>query len=179
MVSPSRGSLASDSASDDDLAVWMAEYGPGLKRYFTRRAGADQADDLVQEVFLRLRARSGDDPVDNVEGYLFRVARNVLISRHRRERLQARASQEGWVDCGDGLDALSPERILIGRQEYEKLVGAILELPPRARAAFLFHRFDNMTYQAIADRMGIGKRSVKELMQWAIDRLAEQMEREP
>ena len=39
MVSPSQGSLASDSASDDDLAVWMAEYGPGLKRYFTRRAG--------------------------------------------------------------------------------------------------------------------------------------------
>ena len=79
MVSPSQGSLASDSASDDDLAVWMAEYGPGLKRYFTRRAGADQADDLVQEVFLRLRARSGDDPVDNVEGYLFRVARNVRL----------------------------------------------------------------------------------------------------
>ena len=36
-----------------------------------------------------------------------------------------------------------------------------------------------MTYQAIADRMGIGKRSVKELMQRAIDRLAAQMEREP
>ena len=121
MVSPSRDSLASDSASDGDLAVWMAEYGPGLKRYFSRRAGADQADDLVQEVFLRLRARGGDDPVDNVEGYL----------------------------------------------------------PPRARAAFLFHRFDNMTYQAIAERMGIGKRSVKELMQRAIDRLSDQMEREP
>ena len=177
MASPPHGSLANSGEPDGDVAVWMAEYGPALRRYFCRRVTADQADDLVQEVFLRLQARVGADPVDNIEGYIFRIARNVLISRHRRERLQDRASREGWLDTGEGFDDLSPERVLIGRQEYERLVAAILDLPPRARAAFLFHRFENLTYQAIAERMGIGKRSVKELMQRAIDRLGEQLER--
>lgn len=156
-----------------DVATLMADYGPGLRRFFSRRAGADEAEDLVQEVFLRLQARAGTQSVENVEGYLFTIARNVLISRYRRHRL---SGGEAWLQDDDGADELSPERILMGKQEYERLLAAILELPPKARAAFLFHRFDNMTYQAIAERMGIAKRSVKELMQRAIDRLADEME---
>ncbi len=166
------GSAGADAALGD----WMAEYGPGLRRYFARRAGTEEAEDLVPEVFLRLQARASDDPVDNIEGYLFRVARNVLISRYRTKGFNSLAEREAWSDEIGGADELSPERILIGRQEYDRLVTAIFDLPPRARAAFLFHRFENMTYQAIAERMGIAKRSVKELMQRAVDRLAEEME---
>ncbi|HEX6861004.1 MAG TPA: RNA polymerase sigma factor [Caulobacteraceae bacterium] len=166
------------SQADSELALWIAQYGPGLRRYFARRAGVDEADDLVQEVFLRLQARAGDDPVDNVEGYLFRTARNVLISRYRTKGFNSLADREAWTDEIGGPDELSPERILVGKQEYERLIAAIFDLPPRARAAFLFHRFENMTYQAIAERMGIAKRSVKELMQRAVDRLAEEMERD-
>lgn len=165
-------------SGDADLAAWMAEYGSGLRRYFARRAGADEAEDLVQEVFLRLQARAEHDPVDNVEGYLFTVARNVLISRYRLKGFNSLADREAWTDEVGGPDELSPERILIGKQEYERLVAAIFDLPPRARAAFLFHRFENMTYQAIAERMGIAKRSVKELMQRATDRLAQEMEQD-
>jgi len=155
----------------------MAQYGPGLRRFFSRRAGPDDAEDLVQEVFLRLQARAHGEPVENVEGYLFKIARNVLISRYRGERLHGWALHDPWGQDADGPDDLSPERILIAKQEYERLTVAILGLPPRARAAFLLHRFDHMTYQAIAQRMGIAKRSVKELMQRAIDRLSEEMER--
>ena len=178
MASPPYGKLDETAAADADVAAWAAQYGPGLRRYFARRAGADEAEDLVQEVFLRLQARADADPVDNVQGYLFKVARNVLISRYRLRGFNGLASREAWSDEADGPDDLSPERILIGKQEYERLVAAIFDLPPRARAAFLFHRFDNMTYQAIAERMGIAKRSVKELMQRAIDRISEEMERD-
>jgi RNA polymerase sigma-70 factor (ECF subfamily) len=177
MVWPGQG-RAKAVSDDAELAAWMADYGPGLRRYFARRAGADEAEDLVQEVFLRLQARAEHDPVDNVEGYLFRVARNVLISRYRLKGFNSLAEREAWTDEVGGPDELSPERILIGKQEYERLVAAIFDLPPRARAAFLFHRFENMTYQAIAERMGIAKRSVKELMQRATDRLAQEMERD-
>lgn len=172
---PERKSDAAHPAGVD-LAGWMAEYGPGLRRFFSRRAGTNDADDLVQEVFLRLQARADGGPVENVEGYLFKIARNVLISRHREQH----AFGGGQVDLLEeelaGLDDLSPERILIGKQALERAMVAILGLPPRARAAFLFHRFDNMTYQAIAGRMGISRESVKELMQRAIDRLSEELE---
>jgi RNA polymerase sigma factor (sigma-70 family) len=160
-----------------DLSAWMAEYGPGLRRFFSRRANPNDAEDLVQDVFLRLQARADGESIENVEGYLFKVARNVLISRYRDQRVHGEGMSDVWDDAAsERPDELSPERILIAKQEYERLIEAILALPPRARTAFQFHRFENMTYQAIAVRMGISKMSVKELMQRAIDRLAQEME---
>src|SRR3546814_8693974 len=61
---------------DRDLAAWMATYGPGLRRYFRRRADDADVDDLVQEVFLRLQSAQLSTPIDNVERYLFAAARN-------------------------------------------------------------------------------------------------------
>src|SRR3546814_3070532 len=55
---------------DRDLAAWMATYGPGLRRYFRRRADDADVDDLVQEVFLRLQSAQLSTPLDNVERYL-------------------------------------------------------------------------------------------------------------
>ena len=74
------------------------------------------------------------------------------------------------------VTTLAPERIAIGQEEYRRVVAAIRNLPPRAREAFELHRFENLTYQAIAQRMGIARDSVKELMHRALVRLAEEME---
>ncbi len=164
---------------EKDLAQWMVQYGPGLRRFFSRRAGAAQAEDLVQEVFLRLQNAPGQEPVENVERYLFRIAHNVLVSRYRHDAARALARHDALDEAFDAPDHISPERILAAKQEYARAIVAILNLPPRARAAFTFHRFENMTYHAIGDRMGTSKESVKELMQRAIDRLSAEMEREP
>lgn len=65
---------------------------------------------------------------------------------------------------------------MIGQQEYRRVLEAIQNLPPRAREAFQYHRFENLTYQAIAQRMGISKEAVKELMHRALVRIVEEME---
>lgn len=165
-----------DRASDRDLAVWMTSYGPGLRRFFSRRVNDGDVDDLVQEVFLRMQSARSSDPIENVERYLFRVARNVLVSRHRSDQVRERGAHAPYEDGLGVADDISPERIAIGRQEYARAVKAILRLPPRCRAAFQFHRFENMTYRAIAVRMGISKDSVKELMHRAMVRLAQDMD---
>src|SRR3546814_16954444 len=71
---------------DRDLAAWMATYGPGLRRYFRRRADDADVDDLVQEVFLRLQSAQLSTPIENVERYLFAAASNALNSRYRRQK---------------------------------------------------------------------------------------------
>ena len=79
MAAPLEPSAAEASApSEAEFRAWMARYGPGLRRYFQRRADPAEADDLVQEVFLALRARSATSDIDNVEGYLFKTAVSVL-----------------------------------------------------------------------------------------------------
>ena len=154
----------------EELGAWMAQYGPGLRRFFRRRVGPAEAEDMVQDVFLAMSARQGD-PVDNVEGYLFRIAANLIAKRHGREA--SRAAFEALLDAPEGF---TPERILMSRQEAGQVLAAIKGLPPRTREAFIFHRFEEMSHPAIARRMGISVVAVRKLIARAMQRIAEIME---
>ena len=73
-------------------------------------------------------------------------------------------------------DELSPERVLIGRQAMDAVSAVLLDLPPRTAEAFFLNRFEAMTYEAVARRMGISVKAVEQLIQRALRRLAERLE---
>src|SRR5690348_8859185 len=75
---------AAPRLTDDELRAWMIEYGPALRSYFSRRANAADAEDLVQDVFIRLHQRDGALPIGNIAGYLFRTAASVLARRNEK-----------------------------------------------------------------------------------------------
>ncbi|HYG27433.1 MAG TPA: sigma-70 family RNA polymerase sigma factor [Caulobacteraceae bacterium] len=146
----------------EQLGAWIEQYGPALRSYFRRRVGAAEAEDMVQDVFLAMSTRQGE-PVDNIEGYLFRIAANLIARRQGREA--ARSGLEALMEPPEGF---SPERIVMGRQEAVQVLAAIRKLPPRTRAAFIFHRFEEMTYPEIARRLGVSVSAVKQLVGRAI-----------
>ena len=154
----------------EELGAWMAQYGPGLRRFFRRRVGPAEAEDMVQDVFLAMSARQGD-PVDNVEGYLFRIATNLIARRQGREA--GRPAIEAMLESPEDF---SPERILMSKQDAARVLAAIRNLPPRTREAFIFHRFEEMSHPAIARRMGISVVAVRKLIARAMQRIAEIME---
>lgn len=153
-----------------DLRAWMLQYGPALKRYFMRRCGASDADDLVQDVFLRLQVRGEAAEIENVEGYLFRTAANVLARRRQRVTWAWGAQEDPE---GVGLaDDLSPERILISRQVIDRIMGALDDLPPRSAEAFFLYRFEHLSQEAVARRMGISVKGVEALLKRAMRHLS-------
>lgn len=144
----------------------MVQYGPALRSYFLRRALAADADDLVQDTFLDLQARGAGAAIENVEGYLFKTAAHVLA--RRRRKLGWRWGYQQDVDQVEGLvDELSPERILISRQELALVVAALDELPPRTAQAFYFYRFEHMSQEAVAKRMGVSVKAVEKFIRRA------------
>lgn len=155
-----------EAARDEDLHAWMVQYGPALRRYFQRRAPAHEVDDLAQEVFVKLQARGGGGAIDNVERYLFRTAANVLADHHRRPGWRWGA-QEELETAGPLVDEFSPERVVIGREAIGLIVSALDELPPRSAQAFFLVRFEQMTQEEAARRMGISVKAVEELMRRA------------
>ncbi|MEW5250293.1 RNA polymerase sigma factor [Microbulbifer sp. 2201CG32-9] len=162
------------------ITNWVDEYGSGLRRYFAPRVNIADVDDLVQEVFfhLHLHIRQRETKINNPQSYIFTIARNLLVSRSRYNKAR-RGSFHDSLECEmETPDSISPERAVIGMQEYHRAVKAIVGLPPRARTAFEFHRFEEMTYQDIAERMNISKESVKELIQRALIRIRSAMEDE-
>ena len=176
---PEQPAAETSEVGASDVAGWMDRYGPALRRHFAKRGAGQDADDLVQEVFLRLQASAEQTSIDNVERYLFRIANNVLISRHRREAVHHRAFQESPAATLEWIDEISPERVMMGRQAMGQFVAGLRTMAPRAREAFVFHRFEEMTYPAIARRMGISVSGVEKLIIRALEHLGEAVELQP
>ncbi|HEX6859927.1 MAG TPA: sigma-70 family RNA polymerase sigma factor [Caulobacteraceae bacterium] len=164
-------------ADDARLAAWMAEYGPALRRYFRRSVGAGEAEDLVQEVFLAMQVRGAHEDVENASGYLFRIAANLLAKRRQREPWHW--DRHASLDLYEPREEISPERTLIAKQAAAGVLEALRALPPRTAEAFLLHRFEEMTYAAIAAHMGISVKAVEALMARAIKRVGAVMEARP
>jgi len=166
------------SAGGDDVGAWIIQYGPALRRYFLRRAEPGDVDDLVQDVFLRLQARGATAHIENVEGYLFRTAANVL--GHRRRRVSWIWGRQEDPESYEGpADELSPERILIGKETLDAMLATLRELPPRCATAFMLFRVEQLPQEVIARRMGISLRAVEALVQRATKRIYERTGRKP
>ena len=123
------------SAAERTIGLAFDEYAGRLKA-FARAATRDDdaAEDIVGDSFLRLvkEVRANRTP-ENIGGWLFRVASNLLASRGRHRTVAERAKRF-LVDRGVGS---SPEDIVLGREEDRTLVAALGELAPDARLALL------------------------------------------
>ena len=92
-------------------------------------------DDLV-EVFTRLwPVRAGPD--GEPEAYVFQIAANLLRDRSRRDIVRKSASGR-YAENGDSFEAITPERVLLAKQQVAKLKDALAELPERVRFVFYF-----------------------------------------
>lgn len=156
-------------ARDAELRAWAREYGPALRRYFEKRTTAADADDLVQEVFLAMHTRTAQSDVENVKGYLFRVAANVLS--RRLGQVRPTHALYGALGRVSDADEITSERIVMGREALERVVTALEGLPARTAQAFLLHRFEEPTYAAVAKRMGISVKRAEKLIGQALKRV--------
>jgi len=171
MAEPISGVRAHVPQPEARLRQWIDTYGPALRRHFLKRGLGADAEDLVQEVFLRLKIASDRTEIDNIEGYLFRIATNVLISHHRHDLVEGRPFRDPLSDDIASVEPLSPERILLGREHWIRFQAGIEALPTRTREAFLLHRFEGITYAAIALRMSITPSAVEKLIARALHQL--------
>jgi RNA polymerase sigma-70 factor (ECF subfamily) len=142
---------------EDDIARLSL----ALHRYFSRRAQPPEVEDLVQETFVQLHKRRTGAVISDLNRYVFTVAGNVLMRRHKRERRWQRGFQaEVW----DIQEPASPEHSLMGKQELDAVVATLERLPPRTREVFLLQRFQEMTYSDVARNLGISVSAVEKHM---------------
>lgn len=138
-----------------------------LSRFLSRRVStSDAAAELTQDVFVRLAEKGKDiDSIRHPRGYLYRSAKNLAVDAWRLAEEQATVVFEDDA-VSDAVD--SPETILQHRETLATLLEAIENLPPRCREVFLLHRFEDLSYPAIAERMGISVSAVEKQMMRAM-----------
>ena len=160
-----------------DVRRFYSAHGEELQRYLTRRLNCAQtAADLTQEIFVRLMRSEAAGTLENPRAYLYRIASNLLADHFRGAKRQADiAGPALWETVPD--QAPNPEAALLTRGELHRLERAIDALPPRQREVLLLHKFEGLSYQAIAERLGISKNTVMVHMMRALahcrDRLSD------
>lgn len=129
-----------------------------LVNYARAITGSDgQADDIVQDAWLRFERARGSAMLREPLHYLYRIVRNLAIDGTRRASLEAERHSVD-VDAIAGTvasDAPSPEDVVLARNELDFIRGALADLPERTRIAVEMHRFGGHKLADIARSMGI------------------------
>jgi RNA polymerase sigma-70 factor (ECF subfamily) len=82
------------SQADEDFRALVEEHGPAIRAYLRGKVGdAGKAEDLTQEVFLRAWRHAGryDQARADLRGWLYAIARNLVIDSYRAEGARPRA----------------------------------------------------------------------------------------
>lgn len=155
--------------STPTLAEESGAFRKSLTVYFARRvADKTEVEDLVQEVFARIVARSSAEPVGHIGGYVFQTASSVLADRGRRRAVrQADAHIAFDAEQHDQLDT-DAVRAFEARQDLRQVTAALLELPERTRAIFILHRLEGRRYREIGEQLGISVSAVEKHMARAV-----------
>lgn len=142
-----------------------------------RLPNAADSDDVAQDACVRVLQLNQTDTIKDPVRYLLRVARNLIVDRHR-SRVRASALFESMGSFDSHADAsIDPERILAGEQQLQIVISAIDQLSPRCQQAFTLHRFGGLSYAATARRMGISTSMVEKHIAYAMLRLANALAR--
>ena len=163
------------------LETYLAER-TALRRLLRARLGNDaEAEDLVQEMFLRIKRGGLPAVIENPAGYLFRMALNMALD-HRRGRDRATRRDGAWAGLyrsrlGDEeLDEQPAADVALdARERLARVMTALEDLSPHARRVFTLHKFEGLSHAEIAASLGVTRGTVEKHMTTALKLLTARM----
>lgn len=159
-----------EEVDEADVGQLFREHSDWLRRRISRQFGPDDAEDLVQEAYVRTAARR--QALSHPRGFLLTVAFNLGRDLARRRKTAVRSvaasSEGGPFDMG--MAASSG-----GQIETVMLKQIVLALPEADRRVFLMSRFEGLSNIAIARTLGISVKTVEWRMSRALARCAAQL----
>lgn len=138
-----------------------------------RMAGpAFDPEELAHEVFVRVwKSAHRYEPSARLSTWLLTIARNLFLNelryRNRHPTVSMQASEEEGQPrfaLPPGPAALHPDTALIERELHEAIDAALQKLPENQRTAMVLRRYEDLSYEEIAEVLGVSVGSVKSLL---------------
>lgn len=164
-MTDSRDMSSDETGAHDVREKTLARLSPALYRFLARRLRARvEVDDLVQYVYLRFLQSPRHELVRNIEGYLFRIAANVVNEfalHHRREIVtydsetaeameEQRTTADIWRD--ETTEKFASE---------QRIRHVLAQVPATYRAVLALWLWEDLSHEDIGKRLGLSPQSVK------------------
>ena len=175
------GSVTPEAAPSKIIALYL-ERRASLVRLFAAKLGsAADAEDLVQDIYLKLATLKLSTTVHNPMALLYQIGSNLMLDRLRQQK-RGMARDTAWREtrhinpAGEEVaDMPSADDAVSSRQRLLAAAAAIEELPPRMRRAFCLHRLEGLSQAATAKAMGISTKAVEKHVSAALKILVKRL----
>jgi RNA polymerase sigma-70 factor (ECF subfamily) len=138
----------------------------------------DEAEDLTQEIFLKIfRSLNTFDRRANFQTWLISVSRNLCIDHYRSVRKE-RETIDRQVDAGELTPASKEPGPIVALEQRDRVAllrQALARLPEALRTAVVLRDLQELSYQEIADQLGLPEGTVKSRINRGRTELARQV----
>jgi RNA polymerase sigma factor (sigma-70 family) len=153
-------------------------------RNFIRKSvpNAGDAEDILQDVFYEfVSAYRLPEPLEQVGAWLYRVARNRIIDRFRKQKQEVALDPQDdedtlWLDSILSIEHETPATLYERKQLIEQVVAALNELPGEQRQVFIAHELDGKSFKQIAAESGVAINTLLARKRYAVTFLREQLQ---
>ncbi|MBU1375096.1 MAG: sigma-70 family RNA polymerase sigma factor [Alphaproteobacteria bacterium] len=168
------------------------EDGPLIRAFFEKRESLllflaartrcmATAEDLIQDLYLKIAALDGGTDVRAPSALLYRMAANILVDHVRSSQRSSRRNsdwrQETRTVMGgeDVVDEPAADEVLAAKQRVRLLADAVAELPLQMRRAFRLHKLEGLSQAQTAQAMGVSVKMIEQHIQAAIRNLSQRL----
>jgi RNA polymerase sigma-70 factor (ECF subfamily) len=166
------------TSKDDPVLAAYLERRASLVRFLAARSGSiATAEDLAQELYIKLTARDTQTPVENPAALLYRMALNLMLDRARSDSRSA-ARDAAWrqvarseVGGEEVADDPPADEAAAATQRLRQLVVAVDMLAPQMGRAFRLHKLEGLSHAETARVMGLSVKAVEKHVSAALKAL--------
>jgi len=159
------------------LAANMLPLEPQLRGWLRRVTPPGlEIDDLIQEAYAKLAGLATVENITQPKAYLYQIVKRLVSDHLRRANVISIEAVAEMAQLSVLDESPTPERILSGRQELERVFRAIVALPSACRVVFVMRKFDGKSQKAIAAELQISENIVEKRMSRALRMILEQLQ---
>jgi RNA polymerase sigma-70 factor (ECF subfamily) len=127
-------------------------YWPVLLSFAKRKVEDDAAaEDILQEVFIRVYQKMGSLYNDSLRSFLYKSVQNEIISAYRKTKVRSQYA-EAFKKYAESAD-FTTDHLLRENELKRQIEKEVERLPPKMKAIFELSRKHYLTHQEIADKM--------------------------
>ena len=169
-------------AEDSPLTRAFFEKREALLLFLAARARSmATAEDLLQDLYVRVATLPATGDVRSPSALLYRMAANLLVDHVRTNQRSSRRNAQWRVETrtvlgGEDVMGEPPaDDLIVSKQRARQLAEAVAALPPQMGRAFRLHKLDGLSQKETAQAMGVSRKMVEQHIGVAIRRLAERL----